>query len=168
MMKEFEEIYTLYQKDVYHFLLKLSGYDDSAAEELTQESFYQAFVSFGRFRGECEVKSWLCQIAKNIYYSHVRAQIKQNNMKAKVDVNQEVKAVSAIVEEKIIGMHIKKIIQELEERDRNIVEYRLFGELPYKEIGILLDLKDATVKVLFSRAKVKIQKRLKEEYGYEI
>ncbi|MBQ8800048.1 MAG: RNA polymerase sigma factor [Lachnospiraceae bacterium] len=79
-MVEFEELYLKYYKDIYYFILKLTGYRDDLAEELTQESFYQAFVSLGRFRGECEIKSWLCQIAKNTYYKHLRTHAKQLNI----------------------------------------------------------------------------------------
>ena len=64
--------------------------------------------------------------------------------------------------------HIRTTIAELDERSQRIVEYRLFGEKSYKEIGELLGIREATAKVLFSRAKVKIQQQLKEEYGYEI
>ena len=70
-MKDFEELYQLYQKDIYFFLLKLTGYEVSLAEELTQETFYQAFFSLKNFRGECAIKSWLCQIAKNTYYKYL-------------------------------------------------------------------------------------------------
>ena len=165
-MKEFEELYQLYQKDIYFFLLKLTGYEISLAEELTQETFYQAFFSLKNFRGECTIKSWLCQIAKNTYYRYLREAVKQRNLKIKVE--QEVKAVSDIVEEKQMIIHIRKVIEDLDEKNRSIVEYRLFSQMPYKEIGYLLGIREATVKVLFSRAKVKIQMQLKEEFGYEI
>ena len=65
-------------------------------------------------------------------------------------------------------MHIRKIMEDLDEKNRSIVEYRLFSQMPYKEIGYLLEIREATVKVLFSRAKAKIQMQLKEEFGYEI
>ena len=165
-MKDFEELYQLYQKDIYFFLLKLTGYEISLAEELTQETFYQAFFSLKNFRGECTIKSWLCQIAKNTYYRYLREAVKQRNLKIKVE--QEVKAVSDIVEEKQMIIHIRKVIEDLDEKNRSIVEYRLFSQMPYKEIGYLLGIREATVKVLFSRAKVKIQMQLKEEFGYEI
>lgn len=167
-MSEFEELYTRYQKDVYYFLLKLTGYEESLAEELTQDSFYQAYLSLKRFRGECTVKSWLCQIAKNTYYRYLRDYVHQKNLQEKILPIQEEKAVSAIVEEKQVCTHIKKVIDELEERNRSVVEYRLFGELSFKEIGCLLGIREATAKVLFSRAKAKIQTKLREEYGYEI
>lgn len=167
-MGGFEELYASYYKDVYYFLLKLSGYDDSLAEELTQESFYQAFISFQRFRGECAVKTWLCQIAKNTYYRYIRVHARQTALKEKLEHGQEEKPVSLVVEEKQVTAHIRGIIEGLDERSKSIVEYRLFCELPYREIGELLGIREATAKVLYSRAKAKIQKQLKEEYGYEI
>ena len=56
-MDPFAELYEKYQPDIYRFLLCLTGGDALAAEELTQECFCQAFLSFGRFRGECIVKT---------------------------------------------------------------------------------------------------------------
>ena len=117
-MQEFEEIYQLYQKDVYYFLLKMTGYEDSLAEELTQESFYQAFCSFQKFRGECAMKTWLCQIAKNTYYRYVREQSKQKNLEKKAELEAEVKTVSDIVDDKLVVNHIRKVINDLDERSR--------------------------------------------------
>lgn len=59
-------------------------------------------------------------------------------------------------------------LEALNDRERSIVEYRLFAGLPYKEIAGLLNLKETTVKVSYSRAKMKLQKILREVYGYEI
>jgi len=167
-MIEFEELYSMYYKDVYYFVLKLTGYRDDLAEELTQESFYQAFVSLGRFRGECEIKSWLCQIAKNTYYKYLRTHAKQLNIEDELFPEQEEKTLSEVVEEKQMMSHLRQVITELPERERTIAEYRLFCDKSYKEIGCLLEIREATAKVLFSRVKMKIQHRLKEEFGYEI
>ena len=167
-MNEFEELYHLYYKDVYYFVLKLTDYDENITEEVTQESFYQAYLSLKRFRGECSIKSWLCQIAKNTYFKYLKTHAKETFLEEEVHQEQEEKAVSTIVEEKQMLFHIRKVIAELDERSRSVVEYRLYGEKSYKEIGELLGIREATAKVLFSRAKVKIQQQLKEKYEYEI
>ena len=169
-MSEFEELYNSYYKDVYYFVLKLADYRDDIAEEVTQESFYQAFISISRFRGECSIKSWLCQIAKNTYYKYLKTHAKETYLEEELhqEKEQEEEAVSSVVEKKQVTLHIRKVIADLDERSRRIVEYRLFEEKSYKEIGELVGIREATAKVLFSRAKVKIRERLKEEYGYEI
>ena len=66
-MKEFEQIYKEYFPRVYSFLYGMCG-NASLAEELTQESFYQAFVSFHRYNGSCELFTWLDAIANNSYF----------------------------------------------------------------------------------------------------
>lgn len=165
-MSKFEELYNLYYKDVYYFVLKLADYQDDIAEEVTQESFYQAFISLPRFRGECSIKSWLCQIAKNTYYKYLKTHAKETYLEEELHPEEE--TISTVVEKKQIASHIRKVIADLDERSQRIVEYRLFDEKSYREIGELVGIREATAKVLFSRAKVKIRERLKEEYGYEI
>ncbi len=63
-MKEFDAIFKEFTPLVYHFLLSLCG-NESLVEELTSETFYQAYLHIGQFRGDCKIETWLCQIAKN-------------------------------------------------------------------------------------------------------
>ena len=67
-MKDFEEIYQTYFQDIYFYLRRLSG-SEEIAEEMTAETFLKALRAIDRFRGECDLRVWLCQIAKNCYYS---------------------------------------------------------------------------------------------------
>ena len=65
-MNEFEKLCQQNQETVYRYLLALCR-DEHLAEELTAETFYRAFLHIDRFRGECKVTTWLCQIARNAY-----------------------------------------------------------------------------------------------------
>ena len=82
-MESFEEVYQKYLKEVYYFLLRLSG-DRETAEELTQQTFAIAFEKLGNFRGECKLSVWLCQIAKHEYYAWTKKQKRYAN---KLDEN---------------------------------------------------------------------------------
>lgn len=68
---EFEQVYDLYFRDVYRYILKLSG-SEHVAEEITSDIFFKALRSIGKFRGSCDMRVWLCQIAKNCYYTYLR------------------------------------------------------------------------------------------------
>ena len=68
---EFEQVYDLYFRDVYRYILKLSG-SEHVAEEITSDTFFKALRSIGKFRGSCDMRVWLCQIAKNCYYTYLR------------------------------------------------------------------------------------------------
>ena len=70
-MTELEEIYNNYFKDVYFCIYSLSK-DKHIAEDLTSETFIKAIKSIKSFKGTCDIKVWLFQIAKNSYYSYIR------------------------------------------------------------------------------------------------
>ena len=70
-MAAFQEVYEEYARPVYRFLLSLTGNED-LAEELLSETFYQAFKHIDRFEGRCNLYTWLCQIAKNLWYDECR------------------------------------------------------------------------------------------------
>ena len=71
--EEFEKIYRRYFSDVFLFLKKLSK-DEGLAEEITSETFFKAMRSIDAFRGDTDIRVWLCQIAKNCYFSHLKKQ----------------------------------------------------------------------------------------------
>ena len=70
-MDDMSAIYQQHAQTVYKFLLA-QCHDPDLAEELTQETFYQAVRSIGRFDGTCKVSVWLCQISKHLWYQHLR------------------------------------------------------------------------------------------------
>ena len=70
-MDDMEQIYQTHARTVYKFLLS-QCHDADLAEELTQETFCQAVRSIDRFKGDCKVSVWLCQIAKHLWYQHLR------------------------------------------------------------------------------------------------
>ena len=80
LLDNFEALYHQFQPDVYRFLFRLTGYEQLTAEELTQETFYQAFLSFSKFRGECAMRTWLFQIAKNVYGKYIRRETRQRTL----------------------------------------------------------------------------------------
>lgn len=70
-MEEIEQIYRKYMSQVYKFLFSLC-HDTYLAEELTQETFFQAMKSIDKFRGDCKFYVWLCSIAKHLWYQELK------------------------------------------------------------------------------------------------
>ena len=66
-MLDFEMVFRDNNQFVFRFLMKLCG-DVSLAEELTQETFFRAYMNLSALRNEEKVAVWLCQIAKNTYF----------------------------------------------------------------------------------------------------
>ncbi len=168
-MSQFEELYKEYWHDVSQFLFRLTGYQKQLAEELTQETFYQAMLSFHRYRGECQIKTWLCQIAKNIYFNVIRKDKKVRQVPIEKDQATLVSdSVITDYETKELVDHAIKVIMQLDDNTRDVLIYRIFSDLTYAQISTLLKISESSAKVLFMRGKGKLQNNLKEEYGYEI
>ncbi len=166
-MEEFEEIYRNYQPEVFRFVLRLTGYDPQTAEELTQETFYQAFLSFSRFRGACSMRTWLFQIAKNVYAKFVRRESRQRALTQSGQAESVPAPNSAIEEQEMLSL-LRTEISALEEPARSVVQYRLYADTGYAEIAALLHIKPNTAAVIYNRTIARLRKRMKERYGYEI
>ena len=130
-MEGFEQIYTQFQPDIYRFLLRMTGGSAQAAEDLTQETFYQAFVHFGKFRGECSMKTWLCAIAKNQYGKYIRRESKQCGMDDAPIQQDDAPAADEQTEQREQIGHIRAAMQQLPEPMRSVAEYRLCYDLSY-------------------------------------
>jgi RNA polymerase sigma factor (sigma-70 family) len=65
---DFEQIYKEHFSAVYKYVLSVSR-DETVAEEVTQETFFKAMQHIDGFNGTCKLYVWLCQIAKNTYFS---------------------------------------------------------------------------------------------------
>lgn len=158
---EFEQIYNAYFKSVYHYIWKLSG-DEHMAEEITSETFLKAMKSIGDFRGDCDLRVWICQIAKNTYYSH----LKKSHRAVCVDETelQSIADPNAFVEEQIgrrdEAQQIRKILHTMPDPYKEVFMWRVFGELSFKEIGALYSKTDNWACVTYHRARKMMQDRL--------
>lgn len=159
-MTDLENIYKEHFRDVYSFVLSLSG-NESIAEEITQDTFFKALKSINSFKGNCKINVWLCQIAKNTYYTYLK-KIKTTNL----DYNNEI--ISGLnIEEMLIdkesALIIHKAIHSLDEPYKEIFSLRIFGELSFSQISEIFNKTESWSRVTFHRAKKRINELLEED-----
>ena len=156
---DFEEMYRLYFRDVYLFILAMSRSPDTA-DEITQETFFKALKNSGKYRGECSVRTWLFQIAKNTYLSHLKKQ-KHINDNADPSAPGYDEASPQDLESACIrkddALSIYKILHYLEEPYKEVFTLRTLGELSFREIGEIFGRKEGWARVTYHRAKEKIR-----------
>ncbi len=158
---EFEQIYSTYFKSVYRYIWKLSG-DEHIAEEVTSETFLKAMKSIRDFRDECDMRVWICQIAKNTYYSY----LKKNHRTVSVDETelQSITDPNAFIEEQIgiqdEAQQIRKALHTMSDPYKEVFMWRVFGELSFKEIGALYSKTDNWACVTYHRARKMIQDKI--------
>ena len=158
---EFEQIYSIYFKSVYRYIWKLSG-DEHIAEEITSETFLKVMKSIGDFRGDCDMRVWISQIAKNTYYSY----LKKNQRTANVDETElrSLEDPKAFIEEQIViqdeTQQIREILHTMSDPYKEVFMWRVFGELSFKEIGALYSKTDNWACVTYHRARKMIQDKI--------
>lgn len=157
-MKDFEKIYLEYYDTVFQYVLSLCK-DEQWAEELTQEAFFKALKNIGTFRGECKLSVWLCQIAKNTFYTSAKRQQRQ------VDYPLELIPTDEAIDQRLLNketaFNIHQLLHALEEPYKEVFWMRTFGELSFKEIGILFEKTESWARVTYHRAKMKIREGVK-------
>lgn len=161
-MDEFESIYRTYFKDVYLYVRSMSHNED-IAEEIAAETFFKAMKSLDRFKGTCDIRVWLCQIAKNCYFSYLRKRKKQADLSTAAEPIDEFDLLQRICETEE-SLKIMEIVHSLNEPYKEIFMLRVFGELTFKQIAYLFKKNENWACVTFHRAKSKIKEKMEEEY----
>ena len=153
-----EEIYEEYSKLVYNYLYSLC-HDRNIAEEITQETFYRAVKGIKKFRNDCKVSVWLCQIAKNAWRDYLKKEKKTNVVSLEDDyINNLVIQDDDNTKEEIMTLY--KQIHKLDDNTKEVFLLRIKGELSFKEIGEILGKSEGWARNIYYRGKIK----LKEEF----
>lgn len=158
-MQEFEAIFKTLSPMVFRFLLSLCG-DESLAEELTSETFYQAYLHIGQFRGECKIETWLCQIAKNALYKEQR---RRGRFTGQAPPEFEGPDPFEAAADREQALQIHRHLHCLKEPYREVFMLRVFGELTFGEIARICDKSEVWAKVTFYRAKNKLIEEMEDK-----
>ena len=161
---EIKEAYEQYFNTVYGYLCTLTGGNHNLAEELTQETFNRATKKISEFRGEAKMSTWLCQIAKYVYYQSLdkKRRRKEVSFDEAVELAMQEETEKAI-EDAEAKMSIFRGIFKLPSPMRDVVMLRLTGELSFKEIGDIMAQSENWARVTFYRAKQMLGKELKRD-----
>ena len=159
-MQSMDEIYQAYAKTVYKYLLTRT-HDADLAEELTQETFYQAIRSIDRFDGSCRISTWLCAIAKNLWLAYQRKHPPTESLEDKLD---EPRLATASAESQAMDaaarVEIMKKLHICPEPFREVLYLRIFGNLSFREIGEIMEKTENWARVTFYRGKEKLREEL--------
>ena len=154
-MEDMEKVYQRHAQTVYKFLLA-QCHDPGLAEELTQETFYQAVRSVDRFDGSCKVSVWLCQIAKHLWYQYLRRHKRESPMPEAAPEAPTPSAEEGLLEREG-KLDLLRQIHDLGTDAREVVYLRAFGGLTFREIGDVMGRTETWARVTFYRTKEKLR-----------
>lgn len=158
-MDKSDILFERYYEDVLRFLRGLSR-DEQVAEELTQETIYRAIKSINMFKGDSDMRVWLCSIAKNLFFTYCKKQKCVTYDEAHENYEAEEKLFVQMVEDKETAFQVHKILHELKDPYKEVFSLRVFGELSFKEIASLFQKSEHWACVTYHRANMMIRQRL--------
>lgn len=155
-----EKLYQTYYMDVYSYIMTLTK-DASLSEELTQEVFYRAMRS--EFQGKSSERTWLCAIAKNLCMDELRKRQKEavydEETAEAVDDSMHADVEHSVIS-KMENLQIHMALHQLEEPYREVFSLRVFGELSFRDIGMVFGKTENWARVTYHRGKLKLQEKL--------
>lgn len=150
-----EEIYKMYSRKVFLFLLSKTNNED-IAEELTQETFFQAVQCIDKFKGNSSILTWLCGIAKNVWLKDLRKSQKTVSIEDNIPEITNKEHMDVQWEQK----EILQLIHGMDEPVREVMYLRLISNLTFAEIGEIIGKTENWTRVTFYRGKQKIVKEI--------
>lgn len=161
-MTTIEELYQMYFKDVYLYVKAISK-SEEIAEEITQETFFKALKGIKKFKGNCDIRVWLCQIAKNSLYTYAKKMKRTVFIELDEDWLDEKPSIETTVIEQEQVKQIKGILEEMQEPYRGVFSLRIYHELSFREIAKVYGKTESWARVTYYRAKEKIIQKVEKE-----
>ena len=155
---DYEKLYYAYYMQVYSYAVTLTK-NPEQAEEITQNSFFKAITSKADFQGKANELTWLCSIAKNLYYDELRRNQRIAGLEDSLPISSGVDIEQA-VSDSDMAFRIHLVLHGLDEPYKEVFQLRVFGELSFSQIAAIFGKTESWARVTYHRAKLKIQERM--------
>jgi len=145
------------------------------AEDIAQDVFIEAWLSYHKFRGEASLSTWLYRIAVNKSLDAVRKQktkkyigLFKNLLHISDEAIDKLKHTEADplqqIEQYEREQALYKALDKIPVNQRIAITLSKFEDLSMKEIAEVMDTSESAVESLLSRAKVSLRKHLEDYY----
>lgn len=155
---DYEKLYNAYYMQVYSYAITLTK-NPEQAEEITQHTFVKAMSSKSKYGGKSSELTWLCAIAKNLYYDEIRRKQKLTKIED-VDNIPSSDDLEKAVSDADATFRIHMVLHELEEPYKEVFQLRVFGELSFSQIASIFGKTESWARVTYHRARLKIKERM--------
>jgi RNA polymerase sigma factor (sigma-70 family) len=160
-MSEMMDTYSGYLLQISYMYVK----NWTTAEDLVQESFIKFFRSYGEFREESSVKTYLTRIAINTCHDYLRSWKNKTHIFSNLLLKKEPdrqKGIEARLIASIEQTELTKHVMQLPIIYREVILLFYYQEYTSAAVAELLGLSENTVKTRLRRAKIMLKERLGE------
>jgi RNA polymerase sigma-70 factor (ECF subfamily) len=159
--RAFELLVRAHQERIYYAVLRLVR-NHADAQDVTQKAFVRAHQKLDSFRGDSAFRTWLYRIAVNLAKNHIRDNFRERPSEiAETDLAASATGLKRVIldEEK---MRLRDAVESLPEKQRLIVELRIYDEMPFKVIAEVAECTVNSAKVNFHHGMKKLRELLSE------
>lgn len=161
MKPNYEDIVKKYINLVYFFAKKsLSRQED--VDDVVQETFLKAMKTYDRFtfKSEGELKSWLLTICRNVITDGFRSDKGMLSLEThEIDVADE-DTIEEWLEEQVKSQEVERVkkgLKILKPIEQELIHLRVFEEMEFNQIAVVLNSKEAAVKMRYYRCIEKLK-----------
>lgn len=160
----FDRIVAAYRGDIYRVARRMTGNHEDA-DDVSQETFLRAYKGLSGFRGDASLKTWLFRIALNlaINVGRTKATRRESDEDPEIASDAQHHAPSeseARLERRQEETRVRRAVDRLPPRQRQVVILRIYEELKFHEIADFLEAPIGTVKANFFHAMNNLRKTL--------
>ena len=135
------------------------------AEDLTQEIFVKCYKSLHTYSGKSKFRTWLWRIASNHCKDYLKSWYNKNvftsDYQPIYDSNQTNSAEQTFIQDEE-DSQLAAAVMELPVNYREVIYLFYFEEMTIKEISVVTEVKENTIKTRLKRAKELLKERLEE------
>ena len=159
---DYEKLYNSYYMQIYSYVVSIAQ-NRELAEEITQNTFYKAISAKTKFKGKSKELTWLCSIAKNLYYDELRNNRHITDISEISELPSD-ENIECTVVDSDMAFRIHLVLHRLDEPYKEVFQLRVFGELSFAQIATIFRKTETWARVTYHRAKLKIQERMDEKH----
>lgn len=153
----FGALYNIYIRKIYDFVY-FKTLNKEIAEDLSSQVFLKALKYINSFKGD-NFSAWLYTIARHTVIDHYRLNKDYKQIEDCWDL-ADWGDLSADTEIKLLMEKVHQAMKKLSAADRELLTLRLWSDLPFKEIALILRKKEPAAKMAFSRSLERLRKEM--------
>ena len=158
-MTEFEKLFSENQSFIFRYLMKMTQ-DAALSEELTQETFFRAYMNYSSLRNKEKASVWFCQIAKNTYFAWYNEHKKQDSLEQIADLSDGNNIEDTFIQREL-SLKALRYLHQLDEPYKEVFLLSVFGGFSLKDISTIFGKSESWARVTFYRAQQKLSEGMR-------
>ncbi len=159
--RAYAELVNRHQSNLRYSMRQLTNWNEALADDLTQDTFIQAFKELHRFRKEAKFSSWLYRIGYNVFLQHVRKkQLDTQSIDDDPYIANQVAETAQGDETSALHQKVAKLLSMLEPERRSVLHLFLHRQNTQQEISDIMGIPLGTVKTHINRGRSALQQSL--------